>query len=159
MGALIRLMSIATVAALGACQPESSTCILNLGVDITNVVVDAYNDTVRGASGSGSWTFNCNRGGTAAITGTVNSNVVAFDLTFNFQNCAHDELVLNGTMTDQTTGGGSSSSKIETATSAALTIGGTAIGCNADPIDATCEVSILYSNDDWVTEICGLTYP
>jgi hypothetical protein len=151
------------VGALVACEPEDPSCVENLGIDITNVVVSSYNDVIIGSpNGSGSWTYTCNQGGSADIVGTVNTSTVSFDLTYTFHNCKHldvvDTITLNGVMQDITTGGASTDSKTESATSDALTIQGTVLGCNADPIDATCAVSIFYSGG-WVTTICGLSYP
>jgi hypothetical protein len=99
------------------CQPETPSCIENLGIDITNVTVDAYNGVIRNSAGAGSWNFACNHGGSAAITGTVNANTVAFDLRFTFNNCAHETLVLNGVLQDTTANGASTATKIERATS------------------------------------------
>lgn len=148
---------------VGACQPEDPTCILSLGVDIQSVVTDSYNDVVRGSpSGAGSWSYTCNQGGSADIVGTANTSTVTFDLTYTFRNCTHenagDVITLNGVMNDITTNGGSVDSKIESTTSDALTIQGDVSICKADPIDATCDVSIYYSGS-WLTTICGLSYP
>lgn len=161
-----RLVGILVGGALGAvvaCQPEDSSCIFNIGIDIQSLVVDSYNDVVRGSpSGSGSWSYMCNLGGSAAIVGTANTSTVTFDLTYTFHDCTHenagDVLTLNGVMNDLTTNGASADSKVESTTSDALTIQGDVSGCNADPIDATCDVNIFYSGS-WLTTICGLKYP
>jgi hypothetical protein len=150
--------------ALVACEPEDPSCISSLGIDITNIVVKSYNDVVRNSpSGSGSWTYNCNMGGSADITGTVNTSTVTFDLTYTFHACMHqdggDVITLDGVLHDSTQNGGSTSSRTETATSDALTIKGDVILCNADPIDATCEVDIFYSGSTTLVTICGLSYP
>lgn len=147
--------------ALAACQPETPACVQNIGIDITNVVVDSYNGVIIGSpNGSGSWTFNCSMGGSAAITGTVNTSTVSFELDYTFTNCHHDsDLTLSGSMHDSTVNGGNSDTKIELVTSPALTLRGTEIGCDADPIDATCEVRISYSGSSSTATICGLDYP
>jgi hypothetical protein len=149
--------------ALIACEPEDPACIQNLGIDISNVVVASYNAEILGApSGSGSWTYACNQGGSADIVGTVNTQSVSFDLTYTFHDCVHqdttDRITLNGVLQDVTSNGGSTSTKAESATSDALTIQGNVLGCKADPIDATCDVNIFFSGT-WLTTICGLSYP
>jgi len=157
-----RWVGILIGASLGACQPEEPTCILNLGIDITNIVVSSYNDVVRNNTSASSWSYACNQGGSANITGGVtNASNVSFDLTYTFTNCKHQDLgdviTLNGVLHDITQNGGGDA-KTESASSDALTIQGDVIGCNADPIDATCDVNIFYSGT-WLTSICGLSYP
>jgi hypothetical protein len=161
-----RLVGILIGSALGAvvaCEPEDASCIENLGIDITNIVVNSYNAVILGSpNGSGSWTYTCDKGGSADIVGTVNTSTVSFDLRYTFHNCVHedvlDTITLNGVMQDTTSNGGSTDTKIETATSDALTIRGNVFACNADPIDATCDVNIFYSGS-WLTTICGLSSP
>jgi hypothetical protein len=142
-----------------ACQPESSTCILNIGNDITNFTVDGYNQVVRLSTGSNSWSWGCPGGGSAQISGTVSSPTsVTYNLTWTFSSCAKDGLTLTGTLQDSTTNGSSASTKSQVVTSSALTLLGTVSDCNADPIDATCVVDISFS-DSTTIEVCGLTYP
>lgn len=153
MRAIVLLMLVA------GCEPESASCIENIGIDISSFTVDGYNDSVRLSSGSSSWTWTCPGGGTAAITGTVtNPSTVNYNLTWNFTSCSHEGLTLTGRMQDTLSNGASGEGKTQSATSSALTILGNVSGCNADPIDATCEVSILYSAG-YVVDVCGLSYP
>lgn len=144
--------------ALAGCAQESPRCSKNLGIDITNVVIDAYNDVVRAMPTAGTWTFSCNRSGSATITGTVDPNAVSFDLTLALDACAHDALVLDGVLHDATMNGASLSMRTERAESDALAIRGTATACEA-PLDATCAVDIYFRDGTYITDICGLTYP
>jgi hypothetical protein len=101
------------VGALVACEPEDPTCIESIGIDISNIVVNSYNDVLRTSAGSGSWTYTCNQGGSADIVGTVNTSSASWDLKYTFHDCKHqdvlDTITLNGVMTDTATNAGSTS--------------------------------------------------
>jgi hypothetical protein len=152
------LVAGVTIAAV-ACGKESSTCIDDMGIVISQFVSDGYNTAILNTGGGSGLSVNwtCPAGGTALITGTANTGTVSFDLTFTFNQC-HDttieNLTLTGVLRDQTQNGAStSSSRTETAHSDALTMTGHNAVCNADPINTTCVVDITPSN----TTICGLT--
>lgn len=146
---------IAFVGALLCACGEPAICPIDLGQDIEQFTVDGYNDAVRNTGGGSNVnvTWNCPSGGTATITGSANTQTVTYNLVFTFHACGDGTLTLDGPVNDQVSNGGSSSTKVETMHSDALKIHGTSIGCNADPIDATCVVDITSST----SSICGLT--
>jgi hypothetical protein len=158
----MRLVSLALVTGAMtvavACGHESSTCIDDMGIVVTQFTTDGYNMVVR-TSGGGSGlnlSWSCPQGGSATITGTADTANINYDLTWTFTAC-HDttieDLTFSGVLHDQVQNGTSSSGKTETAHSDAFTMMGHNTVCNADPINATCVVDITPSK----TTICGLT--
>ena len=153
---MTRLWLIGAVAAsiTWACG-ESSVCAIDLGADIEQFTVDGYNNAVRQTGGGSAVnvTWSCTGGGSAQVTGTANTQTITYDLTWTFHACMDGTLTLDGVMQDHTVNGAQTSTKSETVHSDALKMYGTAIGCDANPIDATCVVDIT----DTTTSICGLT--
>jgi hypothetical protein len=147
------------------CEPESASCLSNISLDLTNTAGHAYNVAVRGMVGPVNALWSCPGGGSAQITGTVmvTTGSTDFNLTFEFAQCADtttsSDLVLTGRYTDHTVFNSSSgdvTSKVAHAD--ALTIRGDEIGCNADPIDATCVVDITTASGITSGAICGLEF-
>ena len=140
---------------LAGCQPETPGCIQDIGVDISNFPVHMYNNGFRSQNGSFSnFNYSCPQGGTATISGSVTPSTITYNVTINMTMCGDNGLTLNGSMSATGSGGNS------TISATALRIFGMESSCNADPIDATCEVLIITS-DSFVSDVsvCDLTYP
>lgn len=147
------------------CDVEPAECLSNISVDLTSTGNHGYNAAVRGMVGPVNAVWSCPAGGSAQIAGTVMvaSSTVDYNLTFDFTACADTTtgsgLVLTGRMTDRTifrTSTGDVSSA--TLHADALTIRGGEIGCNADPIDATCVVDLSVVGGVSSGAICGLDF-
>jgi hypothetical protein len=153
----MRGLPVVVMIALAACEPESPTCIQNLGVDIANVTVRAYNTRISGNT-QVDLVYMCPDGGSAHIVGTTQINPVAWNLTLEFTTCSDNALpstlTLNGVM--QSTKAGAT----QTDSATDLYIVSKQSTCNADPVDAICAVSVTVVDASISTaEICGLTYP
>lgn len=160
-GARIRgaaVIAASAAAWVAACGREPSDCPLDIGIDIKEFAVDAYNGVVKNSGGGSALSFEwtCPNGGSATITGTANTSTVSFDLVLLFRQCADFSLgmlTLDGMLEDVTTNGSSPSGGTVTVHSTGLGIMGTEDLCHADPINATCAVDITEAS----TTICGLS--
>ena len=152
----MKLVASFAFVGLAACQPEPSSCILDIGVDISNVPVHIYNNTLRGTNGMfTNITHNCAGGGTVKLSGTVNSSTTAYNFTGTATMCVDNNLKLDGQF--QASSDGTNDTVIATALHIYST---TESSCKADPIDATCDIDVI-SSSTTVTDVtvCGLTYP
>jgi hypothetical protein len=145
------------VCLLSGCAPEPAQCVLDIGVDIANFPVHAYNNALRGMTGTVNVTYTCPNGGTAHITGTVSPNGPTYNITMQMTNCADNAnhpVTLNGQMTSTFDG------SVQVTTGTAVHIDSMQPSCKADPVDASCNIDVTANNanvDD--VSICDLTYP
>ena len=156
-----------------ACTAEPPGCPREIGEDIQNATVSVFNSTSGG--GSAGSDYSCAGGGSAHITSTITQNGSASrteDITYTFANChdtaSNNTLTITGTLHEHSTRqlGSSGYFCVDcNYTSDALTVSGTEILCNADPIMASCVVDITFANasgsgfGDESGSICGLKYP
>ncbi|HUS29714.1 MAG TPA: hypothetical protein VMZ53_14520 [Kofleriaceae bacterium] len=158
--------------AVACAEPEEPECTSSIAFDIHYLYVQATNATTRSGGSGSNWT--CPQGGSATVTetSTTNNATQTNDSQLTFHMCSY---VMNGF--DIRLDGPLHAHNVSNIvgnlvycntcelTSPGLKIYGSELLCNADPIDATCEVSFTIKNEstqsmgDYAGSICSLTFP
>lgn len=151
-------LGVAVLVVAGAgCAAEPADCVLDLGVDIANFPIHAYNNALRGMNGTVNVNYSCPNGGMAHITGSVNSSGPTYTIAMVMTGCADNAnhpIALDGTINSTFDG----SQQITVGSGVHIT--SMQPSCHADPVNATCSLTVTSNNAnvDDVT-ICDLSYP